>query len=46
MWALKAYKEALSDRTLTGALRQEVERQHSQSQKTYDELKRKAENQS
>lgn len=46
MWAIKAYKEALSDRTLTGTLRQEVERQHSQSQKTYDELKRLAEKQS
>lgn len=45
MWALKAYKEALSKKTLTGALRQEVERQHSQSQKTYDELKRLAEKQ-
>ena len=45
MWALKAYKEALSDRSLTGALRQEVERQHTQSQKTYDELKRLAEKQ-
>jgi uncharacterized protein (TIGR02284 family) len=46
MWALKAYKEALSDRTLTGPLRAEVERQHTQSQKTYDELKRLAEKQS
>lgn len=46
MWALKAYKEALSDRTLTGLLRQEVERQHTLSQKTYDELKRLAEKQS
>lgn len=39
-WAIKAYKEALSDRTLTGALRQEVERQYAQSQRTYQELKR------
>jgi uncharacterized protein (TIGR02284 family) len=46
MWALKAYKEALSDRTLTGTLRQEVERQHTQSQETYDKLKRLAEKQS
>lgn len=46
MWALKAYKEALSDRTLTGAMRQEVERQHTQSQQTYDKLKRLAEKQS
>ncbi|SMB98277.1 hypothetical protein SAMN00120144_1034 [Hymenobacter roseosalivarius DSM 11622] len=46
MWALKAYKEALSDRTLTGALRQEVERQHTQSQQTYDKLKRLVEKQS
>lgn len=46
MWALKAYEEALSDRTLTGTLRQEVERQHTQSQETYDKLKRLAEKQS
>ncbi|GAB2464706.1 hypothetical protein GCM10011375_35610 [Hymenobacter qilianensis] len=46
MWALKAYKEALSDKSLTGALRQEVERQHTQSQQTYDKLKRLAEKQS
>ncbi|WP_375416049.1 PA2169 family four-helix-bundle protein [uncultured Hymenobacter sp.] len=39
-WAIKAYKEALSDHTLSGALRQEVERQYTQSQKTYQELKR------
>ncbi|MCC2547635.1 PA2169 family four-helix-bundle protein [Hymenobacter sp. BT175] len=39
-WAIKAYKDALSDGTLTGALRQSVERQYAQSQRTYAELQR------
>lgn len=39
-WALKAYKDALDDHTLTGALRQEVERQHEQSQNTDERLKK------
>lgn len=44
-WALKAYKEALADQTLTGAMRQAVERQYALSQKTYDRLKKLEENQ-
>ncbi|GAB2787048.1 uncharacterized protein (TIGR02284 family) [Hymenobacter luteus] len=40
-WALKAYEDALSSQSLTGELRQEVERQYAQSQKTYDELKKR-----
>ena len=39
-WAIKAYEEALSDNTLTGPLRQEVEHQYAQSQKTYKELQK------
>ncbi|GAA3939210.1 PA2169 family four-helix-bundle protein [Hymenobacter algoricola] len=39
-WALKAYQEALDDHTLTGTLRQAVERQYGQSQKTYKELQK------
>ncbi|MDF7814455.1 PA2169 family four-helix-bundle protein [Hymenobacter sp. YC55] len=39
-WAIKAYEEALSDNTLTGPLRLEVERQYAQSQKTYKELQK------
>ncbi|WP_151088473.1 ferritin-like domain-containing protein [Hymenobacter baengnokdamensis] len=39
-WALKAYQEALADRTLTGPLRQAVERQYALSQHTYDRLKK------
>jgi uncharacterized protein (TIGR02284 family) len=39
-WALKAYEDALDDHTLTGAIRQTVERQYAQSQKTYHELQR------
>ncbi|OWP64756.1 aldehyde dehydrogenase [Hymenobacter amundsenii] len=38
-WALKAYKEALGSESLTGQLRQEVERQYEKSQQTYDKLK-------
>lgn len=38
-WALKAYEEALQDRTVSGTLRREVERQHEQSQHTYRRLK-------
>jgi uncharacterized protein (TIGR02284 family) len=37
-WALKAYQEALADQTLTGSMRQAVERQYALSQKTYDRL--------
>jgi uncharacterized protein (TIGR02284 family) len=44
-WALKAYQEALADQTLTGAMRQAVERQYALSQKTYDRLKKLAEKQ-
>lgn len=39
-WAIKAYKEALASDSLTGQLRQEVERQYEQSQQTYDKLKK------
>ncbi|OUJ71853.1 hypothetical protein BXP70_20710 [Hymenobacter crusticola] len=39
-WALKAYKDALSDNNLPGALRVEVERQYAQSKKTYKDLKK------
>jgi uncharacterized protein (TIGR02284 family) len=45
VWALKAYKEALADQTLTGAMRQAVERQYALSQKTYDRLKKLEEKQ-
>ncbi|WP_426058773.1 ferritin-like domain-containing protein [Hymenobacter sp. B1770] len=38
-WAIKAYEEALNDNTLTGVMRQAVDRQYAQSQKTYHELK-------
>ena len=44
-WALKAYKEALADQTLTGAMRQAVERQYALSQKTYDRLQKLVEKQ-
>ncbi|TGE13993.1 ferritin-like domain-containing protein [Hymenobacter elongatus] len=39
-WALKAYQDALDDHTLSGTLRQAVERQYAQSQKTYRELQK------
>lgn len=39
-WALKAYKDALSNQTLAGEMRQAVERQYALSQKTYKELKK------
>jgi uncharacterized protein (TIGR02284 family) len=39
-WALKAYEDALSDQTLTGTLRLEVERQYEHSQKTYKKLQK------
>lgn len=42
-WALKAYKEALADQTLTGPMRQAVERQHHLSQQTYARLQKLAE---
>lgn len=44
-WALKAYKEALADQTLTGPIRQAVERQHQLSQQTYERLKKLEEKQ-
>lgn len=44
-WALKAYKEALADQTLSGAMRQAVERQYALSQKTYDRLQKLVEKQ-
>lgn len=44
-WALKAYKEALADQSISGAIRQEVERQYEQSQKTYKELRKLQEKQ-
>jgi len=44
-WALAAYKEALADKTLTGEIRQAVERQHAASQKTLDRLKQLTEQQ-
>lgn len=37
-WALKAYEEALHDRTVTGSLRREVQRQYDQSQQTHRRL--------
>ena len=39
-WAIKAYKDALSDNTLSGPIRQIVERQYAHSQKTYKELQK------
>ncbi|WP_139921296.1 PA2169 family four-helix-bundle protein [Hymenobacter sp. DG01] len=44
-WALKAYEDALSSQSLTGELRQEVERQYAQSQKTHEELKKRQDQQ-
>ncbi|MDB5234192.1 MAG: hypothetical protein JWR44_1185 [Hymenobacter sp.] len=44
-WALKAYEEALNDKTLSGPLRRAVEHQYAQSKKTYNELKGMAANQ-
>jgi uncharacterized protein (TIGR02284 family) len=44
-WALKAYKEALADQTLTGPIRQSVERQYQLSQQTYERLKKLEEKQ-
>ena len=41
-WALKAYRDALQDQTLTGKLRLEVQRQYFLSQKTYKHLKQLA----
>ncbi|MBF9236395.1 PA2169 family four-helix-bundle protein [Hymenobacter sp. BT683] len=43
-WALKAYQEALDDKTLTGPLRRSVEHQYEISQRTYQELKNKKAN--
>ncbi|TGD82624.1 ferritin-like domain-containing protein [Hymenobacter wooponensis] len=39
-WAIKAYEDALSDNTLSGSLRQAVQRQYATSKKTYDRLKK------
>ena len=39
-WALKAYRDALNDGTLTGTIRAAVERQYALSQKTYDKLQK------
>jgi uncharacterized protein (TIGR02284 family) len=39
-WALKAYKDALSQGTLSGTTRTAVERQYALSQKTYDKLQK------
>ena len=44
-WALKAYKDALSDRSLAGSLRRAVEHQYATAQRTYQELKRLQSNQ-
>ena len=44
-WAIKAYEEVLSGRTLTGPLRQVVERQYAQSRKTHQELLQKVKHQ-
>ncbi|SNC68311.1 conserved hypothetical protein [Hymenobacter gelipurpurascens] len=44
-WALKAYQEALADQSISGGIRQEVERQYEQSQKTYKELQKLQEKQ-
>jgi uncharacterized protein (TIGR02284 family) len=44
-WALKAYKEALADQTLTGPMRQAVDRQYHLSQQTYERLKKLEEKQ-
>ncbi|OGX82588.1 hypothetical protein BEN47_04205 [Hymenobacter lapidarius] len=40
-WALKAYQEALDDKTLSGPLRRTVEHQYKISQQTYKELQSK-----
>ena len=37
-WALKAYEQALQDRSVTGSLRREIERQHEQSLQTHRRL--------
>jgi hypothetical protein len=37
-WALAAYEAALRDRTVTGSLRREIERQSELSQQTYHRL--------
>ncbi|MBF9140911.1 ferritin-like domain-containing protein [Hymenobacter properus] len=37
-WALSAYEAALRDRTVTGTLRREIERQYEVSQQTYHHL--------
>ncbi|WP_052732664.1 ferritin-like domain-containing protein [Hymenobacter terrenus] len=43
-WALRAYEEALDDRTLSGPVRRAVRHQYAQSQRTYQELKKLAVN--
>ena len=42
-WALKAYEEALNNHTLSGAMRQAVERQYHIAQQTYHRLQNLAE---
>jgi len=44
-WALKAYEAALADQTLTGPMRQAVERQQHLAQQTYERLQKLAEKQ-
>jgi uncharacterized protein (TIGR02284 family) len=44
-WALKAYEEALADQTLTGPVRQAVERQQTLSQQTLERLEKLVEKQ-
>ena len=44
-WALKAYKAALADQTLTGPMCQAVERQQHLAQQTYERLQKLAEKQ-
>lgn len=44
-WALKAYEEALADQTLTGPVRQAVERQNTLAQQTLERLKKLEEKQ-
>jgi uncharacterized protein (TIGR02284 family) len=39
-WALKAYEDALSNPELPGKLRQEIQHQYEQSQKTYQKLQK------
>jgi uncharacterized protein (TIGR02284 family) len=38
-WAIKAYQDALRDRSLSGTIRQAVQHQHDTAQRTYQRLK-------